>query len=289
MKDCACVRENERTGCLGPEGSYSELAARAMCGNEGLILYPDFASVADALERGEIGYAVLPIENSIQGGVLKNLDLLSERDMFAIGELPLPIDHRLARLEGVRLSDVEKVYSHEQAIGQCSVFLHEKLPKARCIFTRSTAESLSLLDSRSAGIVGAHIRKSGVVLSEENIADEKMNFTRFMLLRRRGEDVPWGDRSSSEMVFFCAVTKHEPGSLVRLLQVFAQCGLNLTRIESRPIKNVFGEYRFFIEFAGDIGSEQVLDALSKARSFCRRFRVIGAYNVLAHIMKKAQA
>lgn len=261
-----------KIGCLGPDGSYSQLAARQFCKECEIALYADFSAVVEALERGETDYAVLPIENSIQGGVLKNLDLLAERDVFEIEETVLTIDHRLATLEGVPLTAVERVYSHEQAIGQCSLYLHEKLPNARCIATRSTAESLSQLDGHSAGIVGAHVRREGVVLSSENIADEQKNYTRFMLLERRSGQLP----ASSGMVFFCAVTEHKPGSLVELLQIFARHGLNLTRIESRPIKDVFGEYRFFIEFAGDIGSESVHGALAEAEKVCRQFRILGA-------------
>lgn len=263
-----------RVGCLGPEGSYSEIAAKRMRADYGIVLYADFSAVVEGLLRGETDFAVLPIENSIQGGVLKNLDLLAESDVFEIEECVLSIDHRLAMLEGVRLSDIERVYSHEQAIGQCSRFLHDQLPKARCIFTSSTAESLSRLDARSAGIVGSHVRREGIVLSEDNIADEKKNYTRFMLLEKRRVELP----AFSTMVFFCAVTEHKPGALVELLQIFARYGLNLTRIESRPIKDSFGEYRFFIEFAGDIGDKIVLEALAEAKRICLQFRVLGAYN-----------
>ena len=125
----------------------------------------------------------------------------------------------------------------------------------------------------SAGIVGAHVKTQGVVLSKENIADEKRNFTRFLRLVRREEARP----KRSEKVFFCATCKHRPGSLYELLGVFARSGINLTRIESRPIRDVFGEYRFFIEIDGDIARKEVVSALKKAGAFCRQFHIIGAY------------
>ena len=264
-----------RYSCLGPKGSYSELAALRFSDGEGeIVLCPDFYTAVSALQKGEADFAVLPIENSIQGGVLKNLDLLEHPDApFAVEELVLAIDHRLATLEGVLCDAIERIYSHEQAIGQCSEYLRTRYPGAKLLYTRSTAESLEKLDAHSAGIVGAHAKKQGVVLSQENIADEKRNFTRFLRLVRREEAHP----KRSEKVFFCAICKHRPGSLYELLGVFARHGINLTRIESRPIRDVFGEYRFFIEIDGDIAREEVRTALKEAEAFCRQFHIIGAY------------
>ncbi len=264
-----------RYSCLGPKGSYSELAALRFSDGEGeIVLCPDFYTAVSALQKGEADFAVLPIENSIQGGVLKNLDLLEHPDApFAVEELVLAIDHRLATLEGVSCDAIERIYSHEQAIGQCSEYLRTHFAGAKLLYTRSTAESLEKLDAHSAGIVGAHAKKQGVVLSQENIADEKRNFTRFLRLVRREEAHP----KRSEKVFFCAICKHRPGSLYELLGVFARHGINLTRIESRPIRDVFGEYRFFIEIDGDIAREEVRTALKEAEAFCRQFHIIGAY------------
>lgn len=259
--------------CLGPVGSYSELAAQKLAPDSRTLLCADFYEVLDKLLDKEVDCAVLPIENSIQGGVLINLDLLEKAPVFAEKELVLPIDHRLAVREGVSRNEIERIYSHEQAIGQCAQYLRRFFPHARYLFTRSTAESLEKIDEHSAGIVGSHIRAKGIVLSEENIADEKRNFTRFLRLVRQ-EDARI---KASEKVFFCAVCRHEPGTLLELLSVFADCGINLTRIESRPIKDVFGEYRFFIEIDGNIGSGTVRRALRLAEEKCRQFRVIGAY------------
>ena len=185
--------------CLGPAGSYSELAARRLCPEKEIMLCANFPAVFAAVTGGAADAGVIPIENSIQGGVLQNLDLLETQDVCAAQQTLIRIDHRLAMLEGVQLSEIRRVYSHEQAIGQCSEFLSTHLPQAECIFTDSTAKSLSLLDGHSAGIVGAHVAKAGVVLSEENIANEKNNFTQFFLIRRRAEGLP----DHGHTVFFC--------------------------------------------------------------------------------------
>lgn len=262
-----------KVSCLGPEGSYSQLAAETLCPQAEQVLCAHFPAVLAALTGGEVDYAVIPIENSIQGGVLQNLDLLDREPVFAVAQTVLPIDHRLALKKGTRLEEIDRVYSHEQAIGQCSEYLLRYLPHALCVFTNSTAESLSRVDERSAGIVGAHARAEGVVLSEENIANEKHNYTQFFLLSRRENGLPEGGRT----VFLSAVLEHRPGALFDFLQIFASRGVNLTRIESRPIRGVYGEYRFFIELEGAYRSARVQEALEAAQRSCRSMKLLGAY------------
>ncbi len=259
--------------CLGPIGSYSELAAKKLCPDREILLCKNFPEVVSALVTGKTDDAVLPIENAIQGGVLQNLDLMETEDVFAVEQTVIPIDHRLIKKPGVPLSAIERVYSHEQAIGQCSAFLGKYLPAAQCVFTDSTAKSVGLVDDRSAGIVGSHVRAEGLELSSENIANDKGNCTQFVRLRRREEGLPQRCRT----VFFSAVCDHRPGSLLQLLDCFARVGINLTKIESRPIRGVYGEYRFFIAADGDLSDGKVRDALEKARSVCRTFRLLGAY------------
>ena len=261
-----------KVSCLGPEGSYSELAARQLCPDYDVLLCKDFYDVVDCLVAGRSDYAVLPIQNSIQGGVSINLELLSEYDVLAIQSLFLKIDHRLATLQGVALSDIKKVYSHEQAIGQCSKYLAEKLPSAKCLFASSTAESLSKLDHETAGIVGAHIKKEGVVLSGENIANEKNNRTQFVLMERKT-----GLPQKSSALFFVAVTEHVPGALLSLLQVFSAHRVNLTRIESRPVADMSGCCSFFIEISGDIADANISSAIADAKKLCKKFKLLGAY------------
>ncbi len=268
------LKETGKVSCLGPEGSFSERAAREMRADYAIELCHSFGEAVDLLLEGKTDYAVLPIENSLNGAVRQNLDLLEREEIFCREEHALPVDQRLATLEGVRAEDVRVIYSHEQAIAQCSEYLRAKFPGVRYVFTASTVAGLDRLDGQSAGIVGAHVRREGVCLSAENIADNKQNFTRFVLVERgKGEGC-----THSAMVFLCAVCAHKPGSLLGLLKIFQRHALNLTRIESRPVKESFGEYRFFIEFAGDIASERVRTALDEARNYCSQFKLLGAYD-----------
>lgn len=264
--------KKERVACLGPKGSYSHLAASILHADAELVLCPDFGEVVERLTDGTVEKAVLPVENSIQGCVLKCLDLLERYPVFADKEYVLKVDHRIAVRSGTEYEKIERIYSHEQALSQCAKYLRKRFPDATLIPTRSTVESLAKLDFHSAGIVGSHVQAEGIELSEENIADEKCNFTRFFRLVREGE-LP----SRSRKMFFCAVCRHEPGMLGELLSVFATSKINLTKIESRPVADSFGEYRFFIEIEGDCADERIGRALELAQEKCRHFRLIGAY------------
>ena len=266
-----------KIGCLGPTGSYSELAAAEFSPSAQIVLYKNFPAVVKALKNGEVDEIALPIENTIQGGVLQNMDLLEqEENLFAVKAYALPIDHRLVTKEGVELVDITKVFSHSQAIGQCSVFLSEKLPSAQSVPVNSTAESLSMVQSKNdACIVGLHMCKNlqGYAVYPENIADEKTNFTHFVLVKK-GEKCL---QNPSERIYFAARLLHKPGSLYRLLGIINSYGLNMTKIESRPIKDQPGEYRFFIEIEGNYLSPEISKALADMKKLCQSFKLLGCY------------
>lgn len=266
-----------KVGYLGPENSYSHLAARRLAPAADYLPYPTFYHVVSALSRGETDACVLPIENSLQGGVLQNLDLLfSSENLYAVAEYVLKIEHRLIYKAGSELSRIKRVFSHEQAIGQCSRFLNEYLPEAKTVPVSSTAKSVQMIESdEDAGICGAHLCPPGFTLLEGNIADEKNNYTHFLLVRRGKECIP----QRTERVFLAAVCPHRPGSLLGLLQIAGDYGLNLTKIESRPIKTSPGEYSFFIEFEGDLRAETVQRALFDMDAYCYRLKLLGAYQI----------
>lgn len=265
--------------CLGPSGSYSEEAAAVLAPGAEISFGRNFPSVVNALRTDSADAIVLPIENSLQGGVVQNMDLLAEeRDMFAVSEYILPIRHRLVLRAGAALSDVKRVYSHAQALGQCSVFLSERLPGAQQLPTDSTALSLARVREKGdACIVSEKLALSCdpaeySVLGEE-IADEKKNFTYFFLVKKGDECL----RRPSEHVYFVARLLHRPGSLYRLLGIVNSYSLNMTKIESRPIKDTPGEYRFFIEVEGNILSLTMQNAVSDMRRVCQDFKLLGCY------------
>ncbi|MBE5752018.1 MAG: ACT domain-containing protein [Clostridiales bacterium] len=276
---------------LGPEGSYSHLAARSFLkveesaettgqGWDECIPFRNFPEVFQAVKSGRVDAAAVPIENSLQGGVLQNLDLLqSSEDLYAVKELVVRVDHRLVYKEGVKFSEIGRVYSHRQALDQCAGFLSREMPFASLRETESTAFGVARAmedeTGKSAAIAGAHTEnlRSGFVLGETSISDEPNNFTHFLLIKKGKEKLP----AHGNRVFFSAVCPHRPGSLLELLQIIAKYGINMTKIESRPVKNKVGDYRFFIEADCDLGSEQVQETFAAIQKDTLEWKLLGAY------------
>ena len=277
---------------LGPEGSYSHLAAKAFLESEKgkqsvtsgwdeCIPFRNFSEVLAAVESGKADAAALPIENSLQGGVSQNLDLLQATDdMYAMKEYVLRIEHHLIYKEGVKLSEIGRVYSHRQALDQCLEYLDKELPFAALRETESTAFGLTKAmedeSGKSAAIAGAHAvhLRNGFVMGEECISDEKRNFTYFLLVKKGQESLP----AHSEKVFFSAVCPHRKGSLLELLQIIANYNINMTKIESRPVKDEPGHFRFFIEADCDIGSADVAEMLATIKKSTLECKLLGAYS-----------
>lgn len=277
---------------LGPEGSYSHLAAKAFLETEELkessvsdwdecIPFRNFAEVLAAVKNGRVDGAAIPIENSLQGGVAQNLDLLQEsEDLYAVKEYVLRIEHRLIYKEGTPLSQIGRVYSHRQALDQCLDFLDKEMPFASLRETESTAFGIAKAmedeSGKSAAIAGMHTAhlRAGFIVGKECISDEKNNFTHFLLIKKGKEYLP----KKSERVFFVAVCPHTKGSLVQLLQLIAKHDINMTKIESRPVKNMPGEFRFFIEADCDIGQNAVKEMLAEIEKHTLECKLLGAYN-----------
>lgn len=276
---------------LGPEGSYSHLAAKAFlktestgggaaCDWDECIPFRNFPEVLSAVENGRVDAAAIPIENSLQGGVSQNLDLLqSMGELYAVKEFVLRIDQRLIHKEGVALSQIGRVYSHRQALDQCAGFLSREMPFAALRETESTgfglAKAMEDESGKSAAIAGAHVEnlRKGFVVGETSISDEKNNFTHFLLVKKGEKYLP----EHSERVFFSAVCPHRPGSLVELLAVIARYGINMTKIESRPVKNRPGDYRFFIEAECNVASTETRELLKTIRENTLECKLLGAY------------
>ncbi len=267
--------KTERAAYLGPAGSYSSLAAAKLCPQAQGVPCNSFYAAVELLKTGGADCAVLPVENTLQGAVTQNLDLLyANKELFAVREYVLPIEHRLIAREGTGLPQVRRVFSHRQAILQCGKFLAANLPRAELVETQSTAESLShLTEEGDAGIVGAHVRAEGYAFLGGNIADEPKNFTHFLLVKKGRGALP----KNSEHVYFAATCPHEPGALVKMLQILAAFDLNMTKIESRPIKNSPGEYCFFIEFKGDIAEPSVQAVVRRLEEYSKNFKLLGCY------------
>ena len=252
---------------LGPEDSYSHLAADTFLKTEDkgasyerdeCIPFRNFSEVFHAVETGRADAAAVPIENSLEGGVLQNLDLLqASEELYAVRESLLKIDHRLIYREGPLIRRSGGCIRIARRWGSACSFLSSRMPfaslKRRNPRRSAVARAAEDFSPPQRGDRGAHISfvPEGFVIGEECISDEKNNFTQFLLVKKGRKHLP---RNSSR-IFFSAVCPHRPGSLLALLEIIAAHGVNMSKIESRPVKDRPGDYRFFIEAETDVGSD----------------------------------
>lgn len=265
----------EKIAYLGPEGSYSLLAAEKMGEGFTPVPYPNFRALFSAVGLGEVSCGVIPVENSINGAVVQNLDLMLEfKEISAKEECDVVIDHRLATLKGASLSDVKYIYSHAQALAQCAKYLNSNFPTAKLIPTSSTSESIKKITSPAvAGIIGAHMKAEGIELSPFNISDVPNNRTSFLKIIK-GEPPQF---EGKDKVFFAFTCRHKPGELVRILSVLSEAGVNMTKIQSRPIKDSDGEFVFIIEIETGGNQQSVYGALKAIKAEALYVRIFGAY------------
>ena len=268
-----------RMAFLGPKGTYGERAAKEMLMLEGipdgeLVACKGLRSVVDHVADGGCDCAVVPVENSVEGGVTASLDALwSHRDLCVRRALVLPIRHAL--LSSGSLQDITEVLSHPQALAQCSGWLATNLPGALQLPTSSTAEAARMVrGSRFRAAISD--RSVGERLELQQLAfpvnDVPGNCTRFLLLRQ-GERNWQGELAS--LAF--SLQANQPGALLKALACFAHRGLNMSRIESRPSKREMGEYIFFVDLELPEGAEPLHQAMEELKPLCEHLAVFGAY------------
>jgi prephenate dehydratase len=265
---------------LGPRGTYSEEAAIAYGGpGAERIPFPSIPASAEAVETGQADVAVLPLENSIEGGVSMTLDMLIHESSLRIcHELVVPIRHVLVALEGVVLDDIETVVSHPQALGQCRRFLDQRLPNAAQVAALSTAGAVRAVvegDDRTVAAIGpapAQQLYGGVVIADD-IQDNPTNLTRFVAVAHQ-DAAPTGDDKTS---IGLTADADEPGVLEQIIRPLAEAGLNLTRLESRPTKGWLGTYVFLIDFQGHRTDPTVAAVLEQMSARAESLKVFGSY------------
>lgn len=269
-----------RVAYLGPEGTFSEEAV-ARCelarGAE-RVACRSFADAYEALATGGVELAVLPVENSLEGSVGATLDLLVQRPGPRIrGELVLPVHQHLLARPGTRLEDVRRVLSHPQPFGQCARFLRERLPDAALEPRLSTADAAREVAAGAAGAaaIGSRIasERYGLALLAEKIQDSDDNATRFVVLAAEDEAPTGRDRTSLAFT----LDRDRPGGLHEVLGEFARRGLNLSKVESRPMKQALGHYVFFLDFEGHRADPGAAEALAGTQTRVERLFVLGSY------------
>jgi prephenate dehydratase len=276
-----------RLGYLGPPGTFSEEAARRAPAARDAELVP-FASIHEAVtavDRGVVDRALVPVENSLEGGVTATLDALAwdAPDTVILGEAVLAIRNCLIAREAIALDAIEAVISHPQPLAQCARFLRDELPRAAVRAAASTADAVRTVgESRepwaALGPHGAADRYGCRVLREE-VDDEPGNATRFVWLGGAGS-APLDDGGTGQWktsVLFAGAGDAQPGWLVRCLSEFAFRGVNLTKIESRPRRGRLGHYLFHVDMEGRAGEPAVDGAVQALHAHCEEVRLLGTY------------
>jgi prephenate dehydratase len=261
----------------GERGAYSELAIIHFFPNSTLIPLRSFQEVIETLLSGLSDYAVVPIENSIEGSVNEVYDLLLQSNLSIVGETYQRIHHCLIAIKGNGLDSLKEVYSHPQALAQCRHYVIEK--KLTPIPVYDTAGAVKMIkegrNKRAAAIASKRAAEIyGMEILDVGIEDRKSNYTRFYVLSREPANTDPSGNDGTSIIFS---VNHAPGSLVSILSEFARREINLTKIESRPTKETPWEYNFFTDFEGHVLDPKVRDVLKVIEPKTAFVKVLGSY------------
>lgn len=266
----------------GRDGSYSSMAAarhfEARHADADLVGLDTFDDILSAVHDGEADYAVLPIENTIAGSINEAYDLLATHDLKLVGEEIQPVEHCLLALDDVPLERIRRVYSQVPALAQCTRFLRDL---DNCVAmswtdTALSAQKVAEDDDLSQAAIASEAAglRYGLKVIRRNIADDPNNHTRFVVVARAEVDYDLRIPCKTSIVFG---TRHEAGSLLRVLNVLADHGLNLSKLESRPRPGTPWAYRFYADLMGNRRDPNVATALREAEDVTRFLRVLGSY------------
>ena len=264
--------------CPGAEGGYSQQAVSAFVQFPSIFYFRDFDAVFAAVEQGMCDYGVLPVENSAAGSVTQVYDLMAKHDFKIVKAMKLRIKHVLLAPKGVKLADVREVSSHPHALAQCSEFLrrHPEMKVVPASNTAAAAEALSKAGRTDAAVIASRECAGlyGLEVLQEDVSDTASNFTRFICISRKCEVYPEANKFSLMMGL-----PHRPGSLSDVLVRFSSVGVNLTKLESRPVPGSDFEFRFIFDFEASPRDERVVKLLSSFASDpeIEHFTFLGAY------------
>ncbi|NQT27939.1 prephenate dehydratase [candidate division KSB1 bacterium] len=261
----------------GEKGAFSEDAAYHFFSNNiNPVPHKTFKEVFDAVASGTAEYGMIPIENSFTGSIHQNMDLLLEFDVSVIGEIILRIHHNLLAPKGIPIGEIRRVYSHPQALGQCSIFLdsmenveiipmYDTAGSAKRISEQSEENAASIASIRAAKDYGLHVLKKGIENNDQN-------FTRFLVISQNSI-LP--EKHAKTSIVFSA--KDIPGALFKSLSVFALRDINLLKIESRPLRKGKWTYWFYLDFEGSLKDEACQNAMNHLSEITSFLKVLGSY------------
>ena len=275
---CRLSQNKVAVAYMGPEATFSHLAGLKCFGHA--ADYRPTETIEDVfveVERGRVQYGIVPVENSIEGAVTSALDAFINHQVQVCGEVNLPISHNLVNKTG-NIKDIKLVASHPQPLAQCRQWLRKNLPHIPCqdVFSTAVAAQMAAEDDSIAAVASTlAVKTYGLQMVVRGIEDYSGNTTRFLLLGKESPPPSGADKTSLLLGFL-----DRPGALNEILSVLAQGGINLTRIESRPVKDAGGgKYLFFIDMLGHFADKGIGECCERVQAFCSSFRWLGSYPV----------
>jgi prephenate dehydratase len=268
----------------GEHGAFSEIAARSLVSSSAYAPCSEFAEVFHGVERGHHDFGVVPVENSLEGAISQVNDLLVRTSLHIVGEVRVPIRHHLLAVKETDLRDIRVVYSHPQALAQCRGFLERGGLEARPHYdTAGAARMVARERPRAAAAIASQLAAKlyGLQVIKGGIEDDASNTTRFLLLSREANT----EGNKCSIVF---VTPHEAGSLFGVLKLFANAGVNLTRIASMPNRTDPTNYCFFLDFEGSHNSPEIIGVLEALQQRALEYRFLGCYTAAHSIVPDSE-
>ena len=263
--------------CQGVEGAYSQIACEKIFKNPMILYFKSFEGVFQAIDQGLCRYGILPIENSTAGSVNKVYDLMKKHNFSIVRTYRMKVDHNLLANRGAAINQIKEIYSHEQAINQCSGFL-QSLPGVAVIPVANTAVAAKMVaESGRMDVAALSSRSCAELYSLINLAgsvqDQGNNHTRFICISKNMEIYPGADKTSIMMIL-----PHRPGSLYRVLARLYTLGINVTKLESRPLPDREFEFMFYFDLETSIYSDEFVQLMCELDEFCEEFKYLGSYN-----------
>ena len=263
--------------CQGVEGAYSQIACEKIFKNPMIMYFKNFDAIFGAIEQGLCQYGILPIENSTAGSVKKVYDLMIHHNFSIVRTFRLKIDHNLLAKPGTKLSDIQEIYSHEQAINQCSDFL-KNMPGVKIIPVENTAVAAQMVaqsqNNHAAAISSKNCEEIyGLCSLADSIQDKGNNRTRFICISKNLEIYPGADKTSIMMVL-----PHKPGTLYKVLARLYVLGINVLKLESRPIPDRDFEFMFYFDLETSIYSQEFVQLMCELDDLCEEFKYLGSYS-----------
>lgn len=272
-----CLTANgEPIACQGVDGAYSGKAANALFPDSPINFYKQFEDVFEAVNQNKARFGIIPVENSTAGSVHESYDLIMKYRFYVVGAYDLKISHCLCAKEGTEYNSINEVYSHPQALSQCNVFLKSfDFTGVNYSNTAAAAKFVANSDRNDIAVICSEdaAKKYGLQIIKKNIQNVTNNTTRFIVISK--ELVIDNDAEKISLIFSAP---HRTGSLYRVLGRFSMAGLNLTKLESRPVANGKFDYYFYADIMGSVGDSSTLDLLCALSDELPEFTFLGNYH-----------